>query len=153
MQSNWLSFEKVQALKFSSTWVRTFLNRANMRRRNITTQDKKIPTEEEILRIMTIGHEMYLDHNHTTATLINMDETAFSYAIGPDYMYCPSDQSRAKHLGIPNIKLRITAIVAVSGLGGFPPLMIIIKHSVSSFDRPDQSGMLVITNLHKKMMD
>lgn len=46
--------------------------------------------------------------------------------------------------------LRITAVVAVSGNGEFVPLFIIIKHSVSSDDRPDQSGMRVIQDLHKK---
>ena len=146
-QNNWCAVEKVKSLTFSSTWVKSFLRRANMRRRKITTEDKKIPTEEEILRIMSIGQKMYRDFGHTPETVINMDETAFSYAIGPEYMYCPPDQSRAQHLGIPNTKLRITAVVAVSGTGKFVPLFIIIKHSVSSADRPDQSGMKVITSL------
>ena len=149
-QSNWCAIEKVKGLMFSSTWVKSFLRRANMRRRKITTEDKKIPSEDEILRIMSIGQKMYRDFGHTPETVINMDETAFSYAIGPEYMYCPPDQSRAQHLGIPNTKLRITAVVAVSGTGKFVPLFIIIKHSVSSADRPDQSGMKVITSLHKK---
>ena len=83
-----------------------------------------------------------------------MDETAFTftYAIRPEYMYCPTDQSRAQNIRIPNTMLRITAVVAVSGEGEFVPLFIIIKHSVSSEDRPDQSGMRVIQDLHKKMM-
>ena len=93
---------------------------------------------------------MYKDFGHTKYTVINMDETAFTYAIGPEYMYCPKDQSRAQNIGIPNTKLRITAVVAVSGNGDFVPLFIIIKHSVSSADRPDQSGMKVIQDLYKK---
>ena len=52
-------------------------------------------------------------------------------------MYCPPDQCRAQNLGVPNTKLRITAIVAVSGNGDFVPLFISIKHSVSSADMPD----------------
>ena len=35
-------------------------------------------------------------------------------------------------------------------MGEFVPYFIIIKHSVSSDDRPDQSGMRVIQDLHKK---
>ena len=135
---------------FSSKWVRTFLNRANMRRRKITTDDKVVPSDEEITRIMNIGQQMYKDYGHTKDTTINMDETAFTYAIGPEHMYCPPDQSRAQNIGVPNTKLRITAVVAVSGNGDFVPLFIIIKHSVSSADRPDQSGMRVIKDLHKK---
>ena len=46
--------------------------------------------------------------------------------------------------------MRITAVVAVSGSGVFLPLLIIIKHSISSEIRPDQSDMRVITVLYKK---
>ena len=146
----WCNEDKVNSLMFSSKWVRKFLNRANMRRRKITTDDKVIPTDEEIRRIMNIGQQMYKDFGHTKDTVINMDETAFTYAIGPEHMYCPPDQNRAQNIGVPNTKLRITAVVAVSGNGDFVPLFIIIKHSVSSAERPDQSSMRVIRDLHKK---
>ena len=121
-----------------------------MRRRKITSDDKNVPSDEEIKRIMEIGQTMYKDFGHTRDTTINMDETAFTYAIGPEYMYCPPDQQRAQNIGIPNTMLRITAVVAVSGNGEFVSLFIIIKHSVSSEERPDQSGMRVIQDLHKK---
>ena len=146
----WCGAEKINALMFSSKWVRSFLNRANMRRRKITTDDKVVPSDEEIIRIMSIGQKIYKDFGHTKDTTINMDETAFTYAIGPEHMYCPPDQNRAQNIGVPNTKLRITAVVAVSGNGDFVPLFIIIKHSVSSADRPDQSSMRVIRDLHKK---
>ena len=135
---------------FSSKWVRKFLNRANMRRRKITTDDKVVPTDEEITRIMKIGQKMYKDFGHTRDTVINMDETAFTYAIGPEHMYCPPDQNRAQNIGVPNTKLRITAVVAVSGNGDFVPLFVIVKHSVSSAEKPDQSSMRVIRDLHRK---
>ena len=146
----WINDEKIQALEFSSHWVRKLLTRANMRRRKITTDDKNVPSDEEITRIMNIGQKMYIDFRHNRDTTINMDETAFTYAIGPEYMYCPPDQQRAQNIGIPNTFLRITAVVAVSANGQFLPLFIIIKHSVSSEDRPDQSGMRVIRDLHSK---
>ena len=146
----WINDEKIKVLEFSSTWVRKFLKRANMRRRKITTDDKNVPSDEEIQRIMNIGQTMYRDYGHTKDTTINMDETAFTYAIGPEYMYCPPDQSRAQNIGIPNTMLRITAVVAVSGNGDFVPLFIIIKHSVSSADRPDQTNMRVIKDMYNK---
>ena len=146
----WNNDEKIKDLEFSSKWIRKFLTRANMRRRKITTDDKNVPSDEEIARIMNIGQTMYREFGHTKDTTINMDETAFTYAIGPEYMYCPPDQCRAQNIGIPNTMLRITAVVAVSGNGEFVPLFIIIKHSVSSEDRPDQSSMRVIQDLHKK---
>ena len=146
----WINDEKIKVLEFSSTWVRKFLKRANMRRRKITTDDKNVPSDEEIQRIMNIGQKMYIDYGHTKDTTINMDETAFTYAIGPEYMYCPPDQNRAQNIGIPNTMLRITAVVAVSGNGNFVPLFIIIKHSVSSADRPDQTNMRVIKDMYNK---
>jgi hypothetical protein len=146
----WINDEKIKILELTSKWVRKFLTRANMRRRKITTDDKKVPTDEEITRIMNIGQALYREYGHTKDTTINMDETAFTYAIGPEYMYCPPDQQRAQNIGIPNTMLRITAVVAVSGNGEFVPLFVIIKHSVSSEERPDQSGMRVIQDLHKK---
>lgn len=85
----WCNEDKVNSLMFSSKWVRKFLNRANMRRRKITTDDKVIPTNEEIRRITNIGQQMYKDFGHTKDTVINMDETAFTYAIGPEHIYCP----------------------------------------------------------------
>ena len=97
-----------------------------MRRRKITTDDKKVPSDEEIERIMGIGQAMYKEFGHTKDTVIIMDETAFTYVICPEYMYCPPDQSRAQNIGIPNTKLCITAAAAVSGNGNFVPLFIII---------------------------
>lgn len=87
----WTSDEKIKKLEFSSRWVRKFLTRANMRRRKITTDDKNVPSDEEITRIMNIGQNICKDFGHTKDTTINMDETAFTYAIGPEYMYCPQD--------------------------------------------------------------
>lgn len=140
----------VNDLKFSPHWVRGFLTRANMRRRKITTDDKDMPEISEVERIMGIGQKMISDHGYAPRQILNMDETAFTYAIGPEYIYCPTDQSRAQNVGVPNMKLRITAVVAVFATGDFAPLFIIIKHSVSSEVRPDQSKMTVVTNMHKK---
>lgn len=136
---------------FSSKWVRSLLNRANLRRRKITTEDKKIPSDDEIKRKMSIGQDMYREFQHDKNTTFNMDETAFTYAIGSEHMYCPPDQNRLQHIGIPNIKLCITAVVTVSGNGDFAPLLIIIKHSISSEERPDQSRMTVVKDLHRQI--
>ena len=121
-----------------------------MRRRKITTEDKKIPSTEEIVRIMGIGQKLIKDFGYGPDTIMNMDETAFTYAIGPEYMYVPVDQHRAQNIGIHNVKLRITAVVAVFGSGAFAPLFMIIKHTVSSLDKPDQSSMKVIKTMFNK---
>ena len=76
-----------------------------------------------------------------------MDETGVTWAIGPTHMFVPESQARAT--GSPHAKVRITAIVAVNGLGRFAPLMIILKHSISSLARPDQTGMKICSKLNK----
>ena len=50
----WCEDEKINTLQFSAKWVKKFLHRANLWRRKITTDDKKIPSDEEIKRIMNI---------------------------------------------------------------------------------------------------
>jgi DDE superfamily endonuclease len=142
--------EGIKNLVFSSHWVRCLLNRANMRRRKITTDDKKIPTQSEIVRIMEIGQNLIKEKGLQPHQILNMDETGHTYAVGPDKMYIPPDQSRAQNIGVANDKLRITAVVAVFGTGDFAPLFLIIKHSVSSQEKPDQSRMKVIQDLYKK---
>ena len=99
---------------------------------------------------MGIEQKIISDHGYTPRQILNMDESAFTYAIGPEYIYCPADQSRAQNVGVPNMKLRITAVVAVFATGDFVPLFIVITHSVSSEVKPDQSRMAVITNMHRK---
>lgn len=141
----------ISNLKFSSAWV--FLKRANLRRRKITTDDKKILSIKEIVAIMSIGQNLIREFGYGPDNILNMDETAFTYAIGPEYMYVPGNQHRAQNIGVPNAKLNTTAVVAVFGSGVFAPLFIIIKHTVSSLDRPDQSGMKVIKTLYNKMTD
>lgn len=149
-QFAWENDPRINDLVFSPHWVRSFLTRANMRRRKITTEDKKVPDNEEVIRIMKIGQDLIREFNYEAKHILNMDETAFTYAIGPEYIYVPKDQSRAQNIGVPNMKLRITAVVAVFATGEFAPLLIIIKHSISSLERPDQSRMTVVVQLHKK---
>ena len=60
----WKDNEKINTLMFSSKWVRTFLNRANMRRRKINTDDKLIPSDEEIRGILVIGQKIYKDSSY-----------------------------------------------------------------------------------------
>ena len=88
--------------------------------------------------------------NTVPRTCYNFDETAFTWAISQSYMYCPGNQQRASNIGISNSKLRITVVIAVNAIGEFAPLMMIVKHSVSSEKRPDQTGMTVIKELFKK---
>ena len=140
LKSIWQSNEQVKKLQFSSTWVRDLLNRAALRRRKIRREDKLLPSVAQVIAILRIGQDKCREINHDENTIFNMDETAYTWAIGPTHLYVPSDQERASNLGVANAKLRITAVITVGANVAFAPLMIIIKHSVSSKLRPDQSG-------------
>ena len=149
-KDSWQLNEHVNKLKFSSHWVRGLLDRAALRRRKITREDKIIPSVTQIRAMLKVGRDKCQEKRHNESTIFNMDETAYTWAVGPTHLYVPGDQQRASNLGIANTKLRITAVITVGADGNFAPLMIIIKHSVSSLVRPDQSGMRVIKDLFKK---
>ena len=150
LKESWQANEQVRKLQFSSRWVRSLLNRAALRRRKITREDKVIPSVEQIRAMLKVGQDLIIAKGHDKCTIFNMDETAYTWAIGPTYLYVPSNQQRASNLGIANTKLRITAVITVGANGDFAPVMMIIKHSVSSLTRPDQSGMRVIKDLFNK---
>ena len=129
---------------------KTFLTRGGVTRRKITRENKAVPSDDEIHEILSVGQKCYIEKEHNPKTCFYFDETSFTYSIGPPHNYCPINQTRATNIGISNTKLRITAVNAVHAVGEFAPLMLIVKHSVNSEKRPDQAGMTVIRELHKK---
>jgi hypothetical protein len=86
-----------------------------MRKRKITRDDKKTPPIADIIAKMKEGQAMYIRFGHSPGNTWNMDETCVTWAIGPVHMYVPADQQRASNIGIPNTKLRITAINKLFG--------------------------------------
>ena len=97
---------------------------------------------------MKVGQDIYSEFGHTLSATWNMDKIAVTWCIGPTHLYCPRDEQRASQIGISNTKLRITAVITVNAAGAFAPLLIIMKHSVSSAIKPDQTGMKVVRELH-----
>ena len=112
----WSSNEKTNTLKFSNKWVKAFLKRGGLSRRKMTREDKMIPDDNIVADTLRIGQELYVRNQHSPRTCYNFDETAFTWAIGPSYMYCPGNQQRASNIGISNSKLRITAVIAVNAM-------------------------------------
>ena len=87
---------KVQALTFSNKWVRGFLDRERMRKRKITSVTKEIPPVEEVRKIMGIGQAVIMALFFVAHQIWNMDETAFTWVIGPQHAYVPADARRAE---------------------------------------------------------
>ena len=44
------------------------------------------------MRIMGVGQGLIKEGGYGPDNIMNMDETGFTYAIGPEYMYVPVDQ-------------------------------------------------------------
>lgn len=147
-RDHWRINKKIADLQFSHKWTRSFLSRGGRTRRKITEEDKDIPNDDKITSALDIGQQLYISNKHDANT--TFDETAFTWAIRPTHIFCPGNQKGATNIGISNDKMRITAVVAVNAAGDFAPLMLILKHSVSSEARPDQTEMTDIRDLHKK---
>ena len=146
---HWHSDERVQKLKFSLNWVFHFLKRMNFSRRRITTDGKAEISVEEVRRLMKVSQDEILASGYNASQILNLDETALNFAIGPTYAYLPIKQARAIGQAC-NTKARVTLIPTVAADGQFLPLMFILKHSQSSDLKPDQTSMKVVKNLFKK---
>lgn len=151
-EEEWLGVPAVQNLQFSDCWVHSFLLRAEFRRRRITREDKPMPSLQEIWATMGGGQAVYTNGGFVPCQVLNMDETAFNFALGPTHMYVPQNQERAHDSGATDAKARVTAVVTVDGTGKFLPLMMIVKHSKDSKDSPDQTNMKIIDNLHRDLL-
>ena len=51
-----------------------------------------IPDDNIVADTLRIGQEIYVRNQHNPHTFCSFDETAFTWAIGPSYMYCPGNQ-------------------------------------------------------------
>ena len=140
---------QVQKLKFSPHWVFRFLQRQRVRRRKITSVQKEIPDEKDVQSAMAIGQALINEKSFSAAQIWNMDETGYTWAIGPEYAYVGTDARRAEGEQSDD-KMRITLAIAGNSIGIFMPLFIILKHTVSSEEKPDQTGMKVIQHLHRR---
>jgi hypothetical protein len=73
-------------------WAKAFFQRGGLSRRKITGEDKAISDDDVVANTLRIGQDLYVAHFHNPRTCWNYDETAFTWAIGPSYMYCPGNQ-------------------------------------------------------------
>jgi hypothetical protein len=87
--------------------------------------------------------------NYSRNQIINLDETAINWGLGPTHVYCAKTADRGEQ-EITDVKARVTAIVMVSADGDFLPVFYIFKHSKSSEVSPDQTKMTVIRSLFKR---
>jgi hypothetical protein len=84
----WHEKEKIQNLVFSNKWMKNFLSRGDVSKRKITTEDKVLPTDEEIKRIFKIGQDMYYHFHNANADVAPAIFTIVDDPMGPeDFVY------------------------------------------------------------------
>ena len=99
--------------------------------------------------MMGMVQQKIIEGGYSRNQIINLDETAVNWGLGPTHVYCAINADRGEQ-EITDTKARVTAIVMVAAEGDFLPLMYIFKHSKSSESCPDQTRMTVIKMLFKK---
>ena len=107
----------------------------------------EIPSVNEVRQQMSIGQSLIIVLMLLAYQIWNMDETAFTWAIGPQHAFVSEDARRTAGEQ-SNTKQRITVAVMANALGKFAPLFIILRHSESSEESPDQTGMTVVQGLN-----
>ena len=140
---------KLNKLLFSQKYITSFIKRNNFSRRKISTESKKQPELNAIIKRMCDNHSQFQrkERMDVKKSILNFDETGINYTVGPGHMFIPKDESRAHSIS-NNVMLRITAGVTVNANGDTLPLLIIIKHSATAAT-PDQSKMRVVRSIHK----
>ena len=71
LKQYWQANEQIQKLQFSSHWVRCLPNRAALRRRKITKEDKVSPSVEQIRAILKVGQDLIIAKGHDECTIFN----------------------------------------------------------------------------------
>ena len=148
-EEKWLTDAKVQALKFSRKWVFLFFQRQKVKRRRITRDLKDIPSETTVRLIMGAAQQKICNGGYLPHQIINLDETAINWGLGPTYVYCAGSADRGEQ-EITDVKSRVTSIIMVAANGDFLTVFYIFKHSKTSDESPDQTKMTVIKNLFLK---
>lgn len=93
--------------------------------------------------------EIILAKGYLPKQILNLDETAINFGVGPTHVFASSTASRGSQ-EVSDWKGRITGVPTVDAEGGFLPTMFILRHSKSSAKCSDQTRMRVIQNLHQR---
>jgi hypothetical protein len=120
-----------------------------VRGRKITREKKNHPSLDVIRTTLRRCQEIILAKGYLPKQILNLDETAINFGVGPTHVFASSTASRGSQ-EVSDWKGRITGVPTVDAEGGFLPTMFILRHSKSSAKCSDQTRMRVIQNLHQR---
>jgi hypothetical protein len=136
---------KLQKLKFTPPWIKSFLDRSSMHRRVVSTTDKVLPSIEEVQSTMADIAETKTSGDFRDDETISADETAVLYGLQPKNQYVPEGDGRGS-APASDEKARYTSMQAGEGEGGMLPSFNIIKCSPT---KADLTSTRVLKDLHK----
>ncbi len=125
------------------------MDRRTVSRRKITREKKNVPPTAIIIEAMRKGQTAIINLGLDSRQVINLDETAVQWGLGPTHIYMPKNGDRGQG-EISDLKARFTAVLMVDAIGDFLPSFYILKHSKGSDTNPDQTTMRVIPSLHRQ---
>jgi len=97
-------------------WIKNFLDRQKVSRRKITREKKNIPTAAIIVESMRKGQDLILNLILDSKQVINLDETAVQWGLGPIHIYMPKNGDRGQG-EISDTKARFTAVLMIALIG------------------------------------
>ncbi len=156
---------RVQSLKFSNKWIRSFLNRNKFTKKKINSKHKaNFPSDKDInahleearrnLFNLPKSNQSFIRDGPMKPSpdqIVNYDETAWHMTIDLQYLYSPTGVGRTlAPQGGNDARERITCIPTLLANGKLGPCMMIIKDS-SSMGVADQSSMTVLDKCLKHL--
>ena len=136
----------LKSLKFTGPWIRGFLKRAALRKRRITTIEKKLPSVIAVRDRMGEIQKVIVTGKFTPDEVISADETGVMFGAPPKLQYIHESADRAV-APESDEKARFTALLWGMADGDMGPAFIIIKMTVKG---PDLSSQRTLQNLQNK---
>ena len=87
---------KAQSLELSDRWIDQFFKESGFARRKIARDNIKMPSDEQIYEAMKKSWTKHQSFNIKPENNWNLDETAFTYAAAPLYIFVPKAHDRAE---------------------------------------------------------
>ncbi len=86
----------VPVLFFIHRWIKHFLDRRTVSRRKIIREKKNVPATAIIVEAMRKGQAAIINLRRASRQVLNLDETAVQWGLGPTHIYMPQNGDRGQ---------------------------------------------------------
>ena len=142
-RTKWADDEKLQKYLFTNPWIVGFLERNVLRRRRITSTEKKLPPPAEIHAVLSDIQSAIRTGGYAADEVVNGDETGVNFGAGPKNQYVPQGEARGT-MPASDEKARFTDFLWGDSDGDMGEVFSIIKCTAKG---PDLRNTRVLQNL------